>query len=253
MTMYLTDKPRTFALDIKSTGVNPARDKIIELAIIEVNDQLQEIGTRTWRFNPGCPIPPGATRVHGITDDDIAAKPFFRQHATRVQRLLERNTVIAYNGTRFDLPLLQRELIDAGQPGITQQASIVDPYRLFQQDSPRTLSDACRYYGGSAPLKAHAAEHDARAMITVLQEQVALRRRNAPTLDLRSLVEPMVQVDSGGWFYRKIGDGPLRFARGKLRHAIAALHPAYLGWMLRQSLPSDTRSVVQTLSVRVAS
>ena len=44
---------------------------------------------RTRRVNPGVPIPPEATAIHGITDDDVADCPTFRAIAPSLVRFLD--------------------------------------------------------------------------------------------------------------------------------------------------------------------
>ena len=74
--------------DIESTGVVPTRDRIVELSVIKLfPDGTKQITTR--RLNPGMPIPPGATAIHGITDADVANEPYFSDIAAKLFRYLE--------------------------------------------------------------------------------------------------------------------------------------------------------------------
>ena len=56
--------------DLETTGVNITKDRIVEISYIKVfpNGQEQE---KTIRVNPGMPIPPEATAIHHITDEDV--------------------------------------------------------------------------------------------------------------------------------------------------------------------------------------
>jgi len=63
-------------LDIEGTGVDPYRDRIVEICIL--SDDGRELETRV---NPGVPIPQEATAVHGITDADVADAPRFAEIA----------------------------------------------------------------------------------------------------------------------------------------------------------------------------
>jgi DNA polymerase III subunit epsilon len=67
------DRPLA-VLDLETTGIDTANDRIIEISILRVMPD----GThdhRTRRCNPGVPIPAGATAVHGIKDEDVAHEP----------------------------------------------------------------------------------------------------------------------------------------------------------------------------------
>jgi hypothetical protein len=64
--------------DLETTGLDVKNDRIVELALIKVTPQ-GDVLERVRRYNPGLPIPPEATAVHGITDDDVADEhPFCR-------------------------------------------------------------------------------------------------------------------------------------------------------------------------------
>ena len=76
--MKLRLKRPIIFFDLETTGVDTARDRIVEVSMIKIMPDGEEI-TRTRRLNPGMPIPPEATAVHGITDDDVRDCPTFPQ------------------------------------------------------------------------------------------------------------------------------------------------------------------------------
>ena len=57
-------------IDLETTGVDPKCDRIIEVSVLKLAPG-GEADHRTRRVNPGVPIPPEATAVHGITDDEL--------------------------------------------------------------------------------------------------------------------------------------------------------------------------------------
>ena len=70
------NKPICF-FDLETTGTNPGKDKIVEIAVlkIDINNQKKEM---VWRVNPECPIPDEASSVHGITDEMVKDQPIFK-------------------------------------------------------------------------------------------------------------------------------------------------------------------------------
>ena len=75
-------------LDLETTGTDTKIDRIVEVSVLKLSPGGQ-LDHRTRRVNPGVPIPPEATAVHGITDDDVADCPAFRAIAPGLARFLD--------------------------------------------------------------------------------------------------------------------------------------------------------------------
>lgn len=231
---------RFIALDIESTGVDPRKDRIIEMHMRQVDwPLLRTLWSTTYRFDPEIPIPPEATLVHGFTDELVKGCAPFQYTARDLrERFSDDCIVIAYNGRRFDVPMLHHEFIRAGVPGLAADLPIIDPYEIFIQDYPRTLAGALRHYQAEGHPKAHDAKADVDAMIKVLGAQLCYHP--APEILDNALHPDHVRLDFGGCFYRD-GEGVIRFGFGKHRGKPAASHPEYLKWMLRRDFAEDAK------------
>jgi len=64
---------RGIYFDTETTGVKTDKDRIIEIAAL---DPFKE-RTFVSFVNPGIPIPPEASAIHGIWDEDVKDKPTF--------------------------------------------------------------------------------------------------------------------------------------------------------------------------------
>ena len=62
--------------DLETTGLNITHDRIVEVSVLRINVNSEE-EQRTWRINPGSPIPPETTAIHGISDADVAHEKTF--------------------------------------------------------------------------------------------------------------------------------------------------------------------------------
>lgn len=111
---FQLERPLAF-LDLETTGLSTVSDRIVELAVIRVSPQ-GDVLERVRRFNPGIPISPEATEVHGITDADVAHEPSFAARARSLAALLDPCDLAGFNLRRFDLPLLLAEFKRAGVP-----------------------------------------------------------------------------------------------------------------------------------------
>src|SRR5688500_9714516 len=95
---------RTLAFfDIESTGVNVASDRIVEMSVLKVSpDDSREL--KTYRVNPGIPIPIESSMVHGIYDEDVKDAPSFSALARGLVLLLDKCDLAGYNSNKFDIP-----------------------------------------------------------------------------------------------------------------------------------------------------
>src|SRR6185436_20133274 len=103
--MGLLDGAALVALDTETTGFSPgAGHALIEVARVNIDGAL--LGS-AWSslVNPGRPIPPGSTLVHGITDEMVAAAPPPAAVAATLRAACEGRTLVFHNAA-FDLPFL---------------------------------------------------------------------------------------------------------------------------------------------------
>ena len=74
-------------IDLETTGVNVAKDKIVELCIAKAKlDGTVEVKTKL--INPGIPIPLETSLIHGIYDEDVKDAPTFRDIASKVMEMI---------------------------------------------------------------------------------------------------------------------------------------------------------------------
>jgi DNA polymerase-3 subunit epsilon len=229
------DRPLVF-FDIETTGLDLKKDRIVELAFIKWTPQ-GDVLERERRFNPGIPIPPEATAVHGITDADVANENPFCRTARSLADMLEGCDLAGFNVRRFDIPMLVAEFERCDVDFHLEGRRVVDMQNIFHRQEPRDLSAAARFYLGREHEEAHTALGDIRTSAAVLGAQLA-RYANVPR-DLDGLhayceeyAPTRTEVDR--WFSPE-DDGRV-FRRGKHRGAslfdVARDAPDYLQWML---------------------
>lgn len=95
---------RYAVIDVETTGFSPISDRVVEAACVLVQDGAI---ASTWSslVNPERPIPEYASRVHGITDADVAGAPPFERVQRELYALCQGATVVAHNAS-FDLGFL---------------------------------------------------------------------------------------------------------------------------------------------------
>jgi DNA polymerase-3 subunit epsilon len=163
-------KPLVF-IDLETTGVNPASDRIIDMAALKVNIN-GTIETKTWRVNPGIPIPEATTKIHGIKNEDVADAPLFAAVAPQILDFIGTADLGGYNSTRFDIPLLIEEFMRADFDFDLKNRKLIDSQHIFYMMEPRTLSAAYKFYCGKKLENAHSALADITATYEVFLAQI---------------------------------------------------------------------------------
>ncbi len=100
--------------DVETTGLSPCRDRMVELAAVRIDRDSSRREFHTL-LHPGRPIPPGATRIHHITDAMVADAPHFPRVGLAFLEFIRDSTLVAHNA-RFDLGFLQESLNRGGLP-----------------------------------------------------------------------------------------------------------------------------------------
>jgi DNA polymerase III subunit epsilon len=137
---------RTLAfLDTETTGLSPwFGDRICEIAILrcEGNKLLDSFDTLV---NPERPLSPGAARVNGLTEVDLADAPLFAGISTQVKLWLEDAIIVCHNAP-FDLAFVSREFNRLGQnlPSLEliDTLQLARQYFNFASNSLQAIADA---------------------------------------------------------------------------------------------------------------
>lgn len=105
------------ALDLETTGLRSQVDRIIELALVrfgfDAEGALIESERMVTLVNPGIPIPPQASAIHGIQDEDVAQAPSFASLAQDIASFVKGSILVAHNAM-FDIGFLEMELAREG-------------------------------------------------------------------------------------------------------------------------------------------
>ena len=237
------DRPIAF-IDLETTGLNPLFDRIIELSALKVYPDASE-EVKSVRVNPEMPISAGATRVHGIKDEDVAGEPTFRQYAKNLLAFLDGCDLSGFNAIRFDLPMLRAEFARVGMQLDLDNRSVVDPMVIFHQMEPRDLGAAySKYCGKTLDAAAHTSAGDVRAAMEILDAQVQYYPELGISLaSLHDVCHPKEPdwIDDEGKLLTTDSGPALGFGkyRGRLLKDIARLDGEYLNWVIYEGDFSD--------------
>ncbi|MGW2692409.1 exonuclease domain-containing protein [Streptomyces sp. NPDC001296] len=181
---------RRSAWDTETTGPDPLNDRIVTAAFI-VRGGGRPDRHFSWLINPGIPIPPEATAVHGIDDAKAQAegqdpKTALDEIATNLFRAAAWSMpVIAFNQS-FDWSILHYDLKRHGLPTVEDRLAeyaadlhlpLIDPHVIDKQcdryvrgSGMRKLKPTAARYGVELT-DWHTAEADALAALLIAEAQ----------------------------------------------------------------------------------
>lgn len=253
--MKLNLKRPIIFFDLETTGVDPAKDRIVEISLIKVlPNGDEEIKTR--RVNPGMPIPPSSTAIHGISDEDVKDEPRFEQIAKSLAAYIEGCDLAGYNSNKFDVPVLAEEFLRAGMDIDLKKKRFVDVQNIFHKKEQRTLVAAYKFYCNKELTNAHSAEADTIATYEVLKAQLERYEDIENDIDfLADYTQNNVFADYAGRILLN-EDGIEIFGFGKHKGRIVAEvfreEPSYYSWMMNGDFPMYTKKVITEIRLRDA-
>lgn len=244
------EKPIIY-FDIESTGVETETARIIELACIKFNpDGSQE--EKTILVNPEIPIPLEASEVHGITDEMVKDKPFFKQYAQAVRNWFDGCDLAGYNSDSYDVPLLSAEFERAGVEGINWNPNLFDILKLYRLLYPNTLSDVYKRLTGKDLEGAHGAVADIKAtkeiadlLIPKLKEITEEKLENISDVD-SFMQGDKKRFDLAGKTYIDV-DGIVKWNFSKNKDKAVLSDAGFLNWFLTQNFPQESKNKIKEL------
>lgn len=171
---------RAVLFDTETTGLDPRTgDRIIEIAAIELHNDLPTGRTYHSLIDPERDVPEESTRVHGITRGDLQGKPKFAEVADELLGFFADSPLIAHNAS-FDFGFVNAELARLDLPKL-DPARMVDTLVMAKQrfpGMPNSLDALCRRFGiDLSERTTHNALLDCRLLAEVYIELTGGRQR----------------------------------------------------------------------------
>ncbi|MGC9269772.1 DNA polymerase III subunit epsilon [Acidiphilium sp.] len=139
---------RAVLFDTETTGLDPLHgDRIVEIAAIELHNDLPTDRVFHRLIDPQRDIPAEASRIHGITSIDIAGKPKFADIADDLLAFFGDAPLIAHNAA-FDFGFLDAELGRIGRKplGRSRMIDTLALAKLRFPGMPNSLDALCRRF-----------------------------------------------------------------------------------------------------------
>jgi DNA polymerase III epsilon subunit-like protein len=267
-------------LDFETTSTNVDSTEVVQVAFVvwELLDaggglhkdtQVERKAEAVLCYVPSIPI--GSMAVHGIKASDVADRRSFAEQVPLLARMLSKvDYLVTFNGTGFDVPILERYARDAGVDVSFVRPRHIDVYRAWKRKQQIDTRAAC-YSGGLAGAHffttcrtfggAHDARNDCRATLRTFLAMLVDPRFNLD--DLAPITADTTRptlADFVRWSELPLPgyadlDGKLRWigdvlTLGFSEHAgidIAEVDTSFLGWILDKNFAPDTKALVSTV------
>lgn len=177
---------RRIGWDTETTAPDPTEARIVTAALVARGGASAD-RVQTWLINPGVPIPPETTEVHGITDAMVQAdgqdpKAALEELAETMARAITYGMPLVAFNTAYDWTVLHCELTRHGLPTVADRLgdtvpTLVDPHVIDKQvdkyvkgQGQRKLKPTAERYGVELT-DWHTAEADALAALLIAEAQ----------------------------------------------------------------------------------
>ena len=252
MKLLLT-RPLCF-FDLETTGLNVAKDRILEISILKVFPNGNK-ESKTWMVNPEIPIPPKTIPIHGITDEKVANEPTFKQLSRDIYSMIKDSDLAGFNSDRFDIPLLAEEMLRAGIDVDFKKHLTVDVQTIFHKMEKRNLSAAYKFYCGKDLNNAHSAEADTNATYEVLKSQINKYDELENDISkLSTFSKRQKSVDFAGFIILdEDRDAAFNFGKHKGKKVIEVFErePGNFSWLLNADFPRYTKKVLTAIRLEI--
>ncbi|MET2985696.1 exonuclease domain-containing protein [Aureibaculum conchae] len=246
------NKPIVF-FDLETTGINIAKDRIVEISILKVHPNGNK-ESKTWLVNPEMEIPAEVVAIHGIDNEKVVTEPTFAELAKEINQLIEGCDLAGFNSNRFDIPLLAEEFLRVGIDFDMKNRVGVDVQVIYHKKEQRTLSAAYKYYCDKDLENAHSAEADTIATYEILKAQ--LDKYDDLENDVKFLHEfssHKKRADFAGFImFNEKDEEIFTFGKYKGKKVADVLEKdkGYYSWIQNADFPLYTKKVLTAIKLR---
>ena len=267
--------------DLETTGLDLVKDRIIQISYIKVSPDGSEERVNQF-INPERPIPAEVVAITGITDEQVANAPTFKQAAQQLANSFVGCDFAGFNSNHFDIPMLAEEFLRTGIDFDFSKCRLIDAQTIFHKMERRNLAAAYKFYTGHKmedDFQAHLADQDTEATYLVLQgqldmyapgvqeeedrvlhndmDELATFSKTNDNVDFAGRVVWKDMTDANGNVLIDAEGNPRRqevFNFGKYKGVAVAdvlrRDPGYYSWMLASDFTYNTKQVLTRIRLR---
>lgn len=212
--------------DTETTGLGaPPQAKACEIALIEIDAEMNMINEWESLINPGMPIQPGAAKIHGITDDMVKDAPTIEEAFAEIGIGQDPVVLICHN-VKFDRNYLGTHM------NVSSELCTLELARKHLPMAPNHRLGTLKNHLQLSLQAEHEAMGDILTVVDLLRHLVPYTGRSFLQLVGAAAKPTMVYT--------------MPFGKHK-GMAISDLDVDYRNWLLQQEIGPDLRYTLETL------
>jgi DNA polymerase-3 subunit epsilon len=167
--MALIDKEVFVCFDLETTGLDPVKDQIIELAAVRFSFE-QVFESYETLIDPCCSIPDESIEIHHITNEMVIGKPLIQNVLPQLLKFIGAGIIVGH-GISLDVAFLIENAKRHSIPCNLQQNKLIDTLRLARLygESPHNSLEKLREHFNIEAEGAHRAMNDVIVNIDVFK------------------------------------------------------------------------------------
>jgi len=203
---------RKIILDTETTGVSFYKDKIVEIACIELINDIKTENFLHLYINPEIDVPEEAVRVHGLNNDFLQDKPKFIEILDEFLSFIKDSKIIAHN-SNFDMNMINAELKRLNKDAIPQSIYI-DTLEIARKKFPgkkNSLDALCERYNISlSSREKHGALIDIELLYLVYKNLINFEQKEIFNDNKKSLYSKNEKNDTIDYYFYNSSSFELR-------------------------------------------
>jgi len=166
-------------LDTETTGLSIEKDRIVEIACIELDNHLPTKNLFHTFLNPeGARVSEDAFEIHGYSNEFLNGKPKFKDIVKNFLQFIEGKKIIIHNAD-FDLNFINKELRNLNLEIINKQ-NVIDSLTLAREKFPgataKNLTSLCKKFKiDTSSREKHSALLDCKLLSKVYVELIDVK------------------------------------------------------------------------------
>lgn len=190
--MAKIDSELFVCIDCETTGLDPQKDKIIEVAAVlfTLKDNTP-IASFESLIDPQCDIPEESIAIHHITQEMVSGMPLITHVLSDLLKVIGKYPIVGH-GVTFDIDIIAAAADSAGVPHMLKNNPVVDTLRMARiyGESPTNSLEQLRKHFNIPLEGAHRAMSDVIVNMEVFK--YLAKRYHSTDQILRALSSPIM-------------------------------------------------------------